>query len=77
LKALREFRKYKVMSGFEVDRALQHKLDALNSAVLWVGRPGLDFQQEKRDFFLLHNVQTGSGTHSASYPVDTRGFFPG
>jgi hypothetical protein len=27
--------------------------------------------------FCLHRVQNGSGAHSASYPMDTRGSFPG
>jgi hypothetical protein len=29
------------------------------------------------DFPLRHHVQTGSGAHPASYPVDTEGSFPG
>jgi hypothetical protein len=29
------------------------------------------------EFFLDHRVQTGSGTNPHSYPVDTRGSFPG
>jgi hypothetical protein len=29
------------------------------------------------DFSLHHRVQNGSGAHSASYPMGTRGFFPG
>jgi hypothetical protein len=33
------------------------------------GRP--DF-----DFFLLHIVHTGSGTHTASCPLNSRGDFP-
>jgi hypothetical protein len=28
-------------------------------------------------FFLLHSVQTSSGTHPASYPMGTGGSFPG
>jgi hypothetical protein len=32
--------------------------------------PGFDFQ-EGQDFSLLHNVQTGSKAHPASYPVGT------
>jgi hypothetical protein len=27
-------------------------------------------------FYLYHRVQTGSGAHPASYPMDIRGFFP-
>jgi hypothetical protein len=28
-------------------------------------------------FSLRHRVQTGSGTHQTSYPIGTRGSFPG
>jgi hypothetical protein len=35
------------------------------------------FLTEARDFSLLHSVQTGTGTHPASYPMGTRGSFPG
>jgi hypothetical protein len=34
-------------------------------------------QVEARSFCFLHSVQTGSEAHSASYPVDTEGSFPG
>jgi hypothetical protein len=30
-----------------------------------------------RDFSLLHNIQTGSGAHPASYTIGTGGSFPG
>jgi len=30
----------------------------------------------ERDFYLLRNVQTGSGAHPASYLMDKGGFFP-
>jgi hypothetical protein len=30
-----------------------------------------------QEFSLLYVVQTGSGVHSASYPVDTGGYFRG
>jgi hypothetical protein len=30
-----------------------------------------------RNFSLHHRVQTGSGAHPASYPMGTRGSFPG
>jgi hypothetical protein len=29
------------------------------------------------NFSLHHHVQNGSGAHPASYPMGTRGFFPG
>jgi len=29
------------------------------------------------NFSLLHRAQNGSGVHPASYPVETRGSFPG
>jgi hypothetical protein len=32
---------------------------------------------EGQDFSLLHSVQTGSEAHPASYPMGTRGSFPG
>jgi hypothetical protein len=31
---------------------------------------------QRRDFSLSYHVQTGTGVHPASYPVDTRGSFP-
>jgi hypothetical protein len=30
-----------------------------------------------QDFSLLHSAQTDSGVHPASYPIGTRGYFPG
>jgi len=36
---------------------------------------GVSFLVEARNFS-LHCVQTRSGAHPASYPVDTRGYFP-
>jgi hypothetical protein len=39
---------------------------------LRAGWPGFDFRQRQEIFFpLLHNVQTGSRAHSASYPIAT------
>jgi hypothetical protein len=42
---------------------------------------GLDSQgsipSRGRDFSLLHSVQTDSGAHPASYPMDTRALFSG
>jgi hypothetical protein len=35
------------------------------------------FPAEAGNFSLHHRVQNGSGAHSASYPMGTRGFFPG
>jgi hypothetical protein len=38
----------------------------------------LGFQSRQRQIFsFLHNVQTGSGAHPASYAIGTIGFFPG
>jgi hypothetical protein len=39
---------------------------------LRAARPGFDSRQGQ-DFSLLHNVQTGSGAHPASYPMGTGG----
>jgi hypothetical protein len=41
-----------------------------------IGVQGFDSQQGW-EFFLQHRVQNGSGAHSASYPMGTRGPFPG
>jgi hypothetical protein len=30
-----------------------------------------------KGFFFTHIVQTGAGAHTASWPMDTGGFFPG
>jgi hypothetical protein len=38
---------------------------------------GVLFSAGESDFSVLYNVQNGSGTHQASYWIDTRGFFPG
>jgi hypothetical protein len=44
---------------------------------------GLDYRGSRVRFpvgagnFSLHRVQNGSGVHPASYPMGTRGFFPG
>jgi hypothetical protein len=35
------------------------------------------FSAEAGDFSLHHSVQIGSGAHPASYPMGTRGSFPG
>jgi hypothetical protein len=41
----------------------------------WTARS--QFLARERDFSLLHNVQTGSGAHTVSYPMGTMGIFPG
>jgi hypothetical protein len=49
--------------------ALGYGLDDLGSRVrfpAWAGK-----------FSLHHRVQNGSGAHTASYPMGTRGCFPG
>jgi hypothetical protein len=38
---------------------------------------GVRFPAEVGNFSLRHRVQNGSGAHPASYPMDTRGSFPG
>jgi hypothetical protein len=48
---------------------LGHGLDDRNSMVR--------FSAGAENFSLHHRVQNGSGSHSASYPMDTRGSFPG
>jgi len=44
---------------------------------LWYKRPGFDSQQGwRRDHLLHHRVQTGSGVHLVSHPMDTRSTLP-
>jgi hypothetical protein len=38
---------------------------------------GARFPEGAGNFSLHHRVQNGSGVHSASYPMGTRGSFPG
>jgi hypothetical protein len=47
------------------------------STRLQVGWSGLQVLAGAGNFSLCHCVQTGSGAHTASYPMDTRGSFPG
>jgi hypothetical protein len=35
------------------------------------------FPTRARNFYLYHRIQNGSGAHSASYPMGTRGSMPG
>jgi hypothetical protein len=49
--------------------ALGYGLDERGSRVRFPAGSG--------NFSLHHRVQNGSGAHSASYPVTTRGSFPG
>jgi hypothetical protein len=45
---------------------------------VWAGRPRSrgSIPGNGKSFSLLHNVETGSGTHQASYTMDTGGCFP-
>jgi len=43
---------------------------------LQAGRPGFDIRQGAGNFSLRHRVQTASGAHTASYPMDTGFSFP-
>jgi hypothetical protein len=49
--------------------ALGYRLDDRGSRVRFPAGAG--------NFSLNHRVQNGSGAHTASYPMDTRGSFPG
>jgi hypothetical protein len=49
--------------------ALDYELDDRGSRVRFPARAG--------NFSVHHRVQNGSGAHPASYPVGTRGSFPG
>jgi hypothetical protein len=52
-----------------VGRALGYGLDDRGSRVRFLAGAG--------NFSLHHRVQNGSGAHPASYPMGTRGSFPG
>jgi hypothetical protein len=41
------------------------------------GRPELHSRQGQQTIFLFKSVQTDSGAHPASYPMDTRSTFAG
>jgi hypothetical protein len=47
------------------------------STGLWAGWSGVWIPAGAGNFALHHRVQTGSGAHPASYPMGTRGSFPG
>jgi hypothetical protein len=53
-----------------------YREDGTSTCTRETGRPGFDSRQEKK-IFSLHSVQTDSGAHAASYPMDTGGSFPG
>jgi len=60
---------HKIWNTTSLFRTPQTRLWA---AQLWVWIPA-----EARDFSPLKNVQTGSGSHSLSYSMNTEGSFPG
>ena len=41
----------------------------------WVGRSEVEVPVRARDFYLLHNIPTGSGAHWASYSMCTGLYF--
>jgi hypothetical protein len=47
------------------------------SAGLWAGCSVVRVPAGAGNFSLHHRVQTGSRAHPASYPMGTRGYFPG
>jgi hypothetical protein len=55
--------------GSSVSIALGYRLDNQDSRFRFLAGAG--------NFSLHHHVQNGSGVHPASYPIGTRGFFPG
>jgi len=45
---------------------------------LWAGQPGFNSGKRKWGHFpVCHRIQTGSGAHSAPYPMGTGSSFPG
>jgi hypothetical protein len=61
-------RNWRIFLGV-VTKALGYGLDDPESRVR--------FPAEAGNFSLHHRVQNGSGAHPASYPMGTRGSFPG
>jgi hypothetical protein len=57
------------LHDISVGIALGYGLDDRGSRVRFPAGAG--------NFSLYHHVQNGSVAHPASYPMDTRGFFPG
>jgi hypothetical protein len=55
--------------GSSVGIALGYGLDDQGS--------GVRFPEGAGNFSLHHRIQNGSGSHPASYPIGTRGSFPG
>jgi hypothetical protein len=53
---------------------LRNRDGSLGIATDWT--TGVRFPLGARDFSVLQSVQTGSGLHSASYPMGTEGSFP-
>jgi hypothetical protein len=60
-------KQFRTTDHFET--VLGYRLDDLDSRVRFPARAG--------NFSLHHRVQNGSGAHPASYPMGTRGTFPG
>jgi hypothetical protein len=59
-----------ILGNSSVGIALGYRLDDRGSRVRFQGGGA-------GNFFLHHSVQNGSGAHRASYPMGTRGSFPG
>jgi hypothetical protein len=64
------------LNPFHIAVLMDETIVFLGVEVAQSGGPGFQSRQRK-DFSLLHNVQTGSGAHPASYPMHTGGDFPG
>jgi hypothetical protein len=52
--------------------SLMRSVTSLSRATMYT-----DIIEAAGNFSLHHRVQNGSGAHPASYPMGTRGFFPG
>jgi hypothetical protein len=58
-------------------RTLASLYKMATSAGLRAGLSGIQFPAGAGNFSLHHLIQSGSGAHPASYPMGTRGSFPG
>jgi hypothetical protein len=61
--------------GTQIERSRNSSISV--ETRLQAGRPGFESRQDSEIISPLHRVQTGSGAHPTSYPVDSRDSFLG
>jgi hypothetical protein len=68
-------RQRRLKNNIKLDLTEREEAEIPQSVLDWTA--GVRFPTGARYFSLLRSVQTGSGTHSASYPIGTGGSFLG